>query len=112
MGFIKNLLYEDETWVYLANNQHGISGVIVMTDLGSTTLPDWFQVLDRDETEEKLKQKEYSDGDFFIRPASRGNDGDFSVSVRFPKKAIHHSKLTKVKNKDSWSVHNKSYKSL
>ena len=45
--FIKNLLYEDETWVYLANNQHGISGVIVMTDLGSTTLPDWFQVLDR-----------------------------------------------------------------
>ena len=34
------------------------------------------------------------------------------MSVRFPKKAIHHFKLTKMKNKDSWSVHNKSYKSL
>ena len=46
--FIKNVLYEHETWVYIANNQHGISGEIVMTDLGNTPLPDWFQVMDRE----------------------------------------------------------------
>ena len=106
------MLYEHETWVYIANNQHGISGEIVMSDLGNTPLPDWFQVMDREETEEKLRERNYSEGDFIIRPAMRGNDGDFSVSVRFPRKAVHHFKLTKIKNQDKWSVNNKSYSSL
>ena len=110
--FIKNKLLEYDTEVYIANNKRGISGEIVVADLGSTVLPKWFQVVERQESEDKLKGKEFTEGDFIIRPATRGNDGDFSVSVKFPGNAIHHFKLTKMKNKDSWSVNNKSYKSL
>ena len=110
--YIKNKLMEFDTEVYIANNKHGISGEILVTDLGPTVLPDWFQVVDRQESEDKLKEEEFSRGDFIIRPANRGNDGDFSVSVKFADNAIHHFKLTKVKNKDCWSVNNKNYKSL
>ena len=109
--YIKNILQEKGNMVYIANNQHGISGEILVKDLGNTALPSWFTTIDREETEEKLMEEEYSAGDFFIRPAERGNDGDFSVSVRFPKK-VHHFKLCKTKNKDSWTVSNKSYTSL
>ena len=110
--YIKNKLWEYDTEVYIANNKHGISGEILVADLGPTVLPDWFQVMERQESEDLLKDAKFKDGDFIIRPATRGNDGDFSVSVKFPKNAIHHFKLTKMKNKDSWSVNNKSYKSL
>ena len=110
--FIKNKLWEDDAEVYIANNKHGKSGEILVADLGETALPDWFQVMERAESEERLLEEEFSEGDFIIRPATRGNDGDFSVSVKFPKNAIHHFKLTKIKNKDCWSVNNKSYKSL
>ena len=110
--YIKNKLLEFDTEVYIAHNKHGISGEILVADLGSTVLPDWFQVVDRQESEDKLKKEKFVEGDFIIRPATRGNDGDFSVSVKFPRNAIHHFKLTKVKNKDCWSVNNKSYKSL
>ena len=110
--YIKNKLWEYDTEVYIANNKHGISGEILVTDLGPTVLPDWFQVVDRQESEDKLKEEEFSQGDFIIRPATRGNDGDFSVSVKFSENAIHHFKLTKVKNKDCWSVNNKNYRSL
>ena len=110
--YIKNKLVEFDTEVYIANNEHGISGEILVTDLGTTLLPDWFQVVDRAVSEDKLKKDDFLEGDFIIRPATRGNDGDFSVSVKFPRNAIHHFKLTKVKNKDCWSVNNKSYKSL
>merc|ERR1712154_117279 len=110
--YIKNKLLEFDTEVYIANNKHGISGEILVSDLGPTILPDWFKVMDRQESEVKLMEEEYGEGDFIIRPATRGNDGDFSVSVKFPRNAIHHFKLTKVKNKDCWSVNNKNYKSL
>ena len=110
--FIKNKLWEDDAEVYIANNKHGKSGEILVADLGETALPDWFQVMERAESEERLLEEEFSEGDFIIRPATRGNDGDFSVSVKFADNAIHHFKLTKVKNKDCWSVNNKSYKSL
>merc|ERR1712154_712047 len=110
--YIKNKLLEFDTEVYITNNKHGISGEILVSDLGPTILPDWFKVMDRQESEVKLMEEEYGEGDFIIRPATRGNDGDFSVSVKFPKNAIHHFKLTKIKNKDCWSVNNKSYKSL
>ena len=68
--------------------------------------------MDRQESEERLLDGEFLEGDFIIRPATRGNDGDFSVSVKFPRNAIHHFKLTKIKNRDCWSVSNKSYRSL
>ena len=109
--YIKNMLQEKKETVYIAINQDGISGEILVKDLGNTPLPSWFTTMDRDETEEKLMEEEISAGDFFIRPAERGNDGDFSVSVRFPKK-VHHFKLCKTKNKDCWTVSNKSYNSL
>merc|ERR1711913_222466 len=105
--FIKNKLWEEDAEVYIANNKHGKSGEILVSDLGNTPLPEWFQVMDRQESEERLLE-----GDFIIRPATRGNDGDFSVSVKFPRNAIHHFKLTKIKNRDCWSVSNKSYRSL
>ena len=110
--YIKNKLLEFDTEVYIANNKHGISGEILVSDLSPTVLPEWFQVMDRQESEERLMEEDYAEGDFIIRPATRGNDGDFSVSVKFPRNAIHHFKLTKVKNKDCWSVNNKNYKSL
>merc|ERR1711874_493120 len=98
--YIKDKLLEFDTEVYIANNKHGISGEILVSDLSPTVLPEWFQVMDRQESEERLMEEDYGEGDFIIRPATRGNDGDFSVSVKFPRNAIHHFKLTKdvVKN--------------
>ena len=71
------------------------------------TVPEWFQVMGRQESEERLLEAEFLEGDFIIRPATRGHDGDFS---ELPRNTIHHFKLTKIKNKDC--VSNRSYKSL
>ena len=105
--FIKNKLWEEDAEVYIANNKHGKSGEILVSDLGNTLLPEWFQVMDRQESEERLLEADFLEGDFIIRPATRGHDGDFS---ELPRNTIHHFKLTKIKNKDC--VSNRSYKSL
>ena len=65
--YIKNKLWEYDTEVYIANNKHGISGEIAVADLGPTVLPDWFQVMERKESEDLLKDAKFKDGDFSFR---------------------------------------------
>ena len=79
--------------VYIARKD-GIDGEIPLTELDNTKLPKWFKDYDRTKAENYLKRPQINDGDFVIRPAARGKDGDYSASIKFNHGTIQHFKLS------------------
>ena len=78
--------------VYIARYD-GIDGEIPVKELQDTKMPKWFKDYDRTKAENFLRRPQIKDGEFLIRPAVRGKDGDYSASIKF-NQGFQHFKLS------------------
>ena len=101
---------EGHELVYIARKK-GLVGEVPVAEMGDTKLPKWFKMYDRQKTDEVLMRDGVRDGDFILRPAVRGKDGEFSASVRF-RGHVHHFKLAVSRDSDSWTTNGHTVSTL